>query len=211
MLPLIALLLLTAAPPTPPQVTPEPKPPPEQPRPQCITAQGRELCGFQCRTSGSKAGCAQTPYGTCQVLRDEVHCWDPPRVAIQHPPRTPVRPECKAVRGKVDCGFNCRIFNGEVACNSTPYGLCDTHFGRLVCWDPPDSVIHEYAQAMPAARCLNASEAIACGFDCKASRTEVRCTNTPRGVCTLNDQRLTCFDPPSLLHCDHSNPPPPPH
>jgi len=109
----------------------------------------------------------------------------------------------------VACGFNCRLSNGEVACNNTPYGVCTTHFGKLVCWDPPESVIHEYAEATPRPWCVNASEDIACGFDCKSTRTEARCASTPRGVCKLVDQQFTCFDPPSLLHCVHGGPPEP--
>ncbi|WP_338864458.1 hypothetical protein [Myxococcus stipitatus] len=217
MLPILALLLLASTPPRPlpPQDTPPTAPrvePVPQPSPQCLTSHGQTACGFKCRSSNLNLACAQTPYGTCEVLSGQVHCWDPPRVAIQHPPKNSVFPECKSVRGQVACGFNCKVNNGEVACNTTPYGVCTTHFGRLVCWDPPDSVIHEYASATPTPRCLNASEAIACGYDCKSLRGEVRCASTPRGVCAINgrDQQFTCFDPPSLLHCDHSEPPPPP-
>jgi len=132
-------------------------------------------------------------------------------VAINHPPGgVSRRPECKESRGQVACGFNCRVFNGEVRCNSTQYGVCDTHFNQLVCWDPPDSVIHERGGDTPRPSCLDASEAIACGYDCKALRTQVRCASTPQGRCVQNNDELTCFDPPSLLHCDHSAPPPPP-
>lgn len=208
MLPMLALLLLASAP-HKPRVVEEPPPPPPPPTPECISSRGRTVCGFQCKTSASDLDCAQTPYGTCEVTNGGVYCWDPPRVVIHHPPRTPVSPECKSVRGKVACGFNCRLSNGEVACNNTPYGVCTTHFGKLVCWDPPESVIHEYAEATPRPWCVNASEDIACGFDCKSTRTEARCASTPRGVCKLVDQQFTCFDPPSLLHCVHGGPPEP--
>ncbi|WP_223754311.1 hypothetical protein [Myxococcus sp. RHSTA-1-4] len=144
----------------------------------------------------------------CQVLAGIVHCWDPPKVVIHHPAGPSEKPECMESRGKVACGYNCRLFNGEVACNQTPYGVCSTHFHQLVCWDPPESVIHEFGAKTPEPRCLNASEAVSCGYDCKATRAEVRCASTPNGVCRLDNNRFTCFDPPSLLHCDHSSPPP---
>jgi hypothetical protein len=35
----------------------------------------------------------------------------------------------------------------------------------------------------------------------------VRCASTPRGVCQVENGQFTCFDPPSLLHCDHSGAP----
>ncbi|MCE9667653.1 hypothetical protein LY474_07470 [Myxococcus stipitatus] len=219
MLSLIAVWLLTSTPvparQPPPQQQTQPSTPPVvevvPPRPECVDSNGRTVCGFQCRTIGPHTACAQTPYGVCQVLVGRVYCWDPPRVAIDHPPGgVSRRPECKESRGQVACGFNCRVFNGEVRCNSTQYGVCDTHFNQLVCWDPPDSVIHERGGDTPRPSCLDASEAIACGYDCKALRTEVRCASTPQGRCVQNNDELTCFDPPSLLHCDHSAPPPPP-
>ncbi|WP_426753990.1 hypothetical protein [Myxococcus sp. Y35] len=181
------------------------------PPPQCLFAQGRSVCGYQCKSNGTQAACARTPYGICEVLVGGVHCWDPPLAAIQHPPTRGAKPECKESRGQVACGYNCRQFNGEVACNRTPYGVCSTNFNQLKCWDPPDAVIHQYGAETPAPRCLNASEALACGYDCKATRTEVQCAATPDGVCRLDNQRFSCFDPPSLLHCDHSAPPPPRH
>lgn len=179
----------------------------QQPAPRCISSQGRTVCGFQCRSSGTDAACAQTPYGVCQSFGGRVYCWDPSRTVIHHPASGGSRPECKESRGQVACGYNCRISNGEVACNSTPYGVCSVHFGRLVCWDPPESVIHEYGSGTPQPRCVNASEAVACGYDCKTARAEVRCASTPRGVCRVDNGQFTCFDPPSLLHCDHSGPP----
>ncbi|AGC47355.1 hypothetical protein MYSTI_06082 [Myxococcus stipitatus DSM 14675] len=220
MLPILALFLLASTPAIPPPrpappapVTPPPRvEPAPQPVPNCLSSQGQTACGFNCQSARGGIACAQTPYGTCAVHAGQVHCWDPPRVAIQHPSKSSASPECKEVRGKVACGFNCRVNNGEVACNTTPYGVCKTHFGRLVCWDPPASVIHEYASDTPTPGCLNASESIACGYGCKAIRGEVHCASTPRGVCAINSRsnQFTCFDPPSLLHCDHSEPPPPP-
>ncbi|WNG24832.1 hypothetical protein F0U62_13045 [Cystobacter fuscus] len=207
MLSLLALVWLASAP-VPGESQPTP-PAPRPPPPQCVSSQGRTVCGYQCKTSSSHAACARTPYGVCQLLAGNIHCWDPPRVAIAHPDKSGTKPECKEIRGKMACGYNCRVANGEVACNGTPHGVCTTHFERLVCWDPPESVIHEQGADTPKPRCLTASEAVGCGYDCRSTRTEVRCASTPTGVCQLDHEQLTCFDPPSLLHCDHSAPPPP--
>jgi hypothetical protein len=179
------------------------------PSAQCITTQGRTVCGYDCRSSPSDAACATTPYGVCQVLAGRVHCWDPPLVVIQHPPSRPVSPECKESRGHMACGYNCQISEGEVDCTRTPYGVCTVSYGRLFCWDPPDSAIHEYGAQLPAPRCATANTSVACGYDCKSTRGEVQCAKTPKGLCRVDDSRFTCFDPPSLLHCDHSAPPPP--
>lgn len=177
------------------------------PSPQCTTSQGRTVCGYACRSSTTDVACANTPYGVCQVLNGRVQCWDPPLVAIQHPRGN--RPECKESRGQVACGYNCRLAEGGVACARTPYGVCTVTYGRIYCWDPPESAIHEYGASLPTARCLTAGTAVACGYDCQASRAEVRCANTPKGVCRVDEGRFTCFDPPPLLHCDHSAPPAP--
>lgn len=203
MLTLLALMWLTSA---PPESSPAASP---QATPQCLTSQGRTVCGFQCRSSGTDAACARTPYGVCQTFNGRVHCWDPSQAVIHHPRSGGSRPECKESRGQVACGYNCRINNGEVACNRTPYGVCTVHFGRQVCWDPSDTVIHAYGAQTPQPRCVNASESIACGYDCKTDRAEVRCAATPRGVCRIDNGNFTCFDPPVLLHCDHSAPPSP--
>src|SRR5689334_11698439 len=141
MLSLLALVWLASTP-VPGESQPTP-PAPRPPPPQCVSSQGRTVCGYQCKTSSSHAACARTPYGVCQLLAGNIHCWDPPRVAIAHPDKSGTKPECKEIRGKVACGYNCRVANGEVACNNTPHGVCTTHFERLVCWDPPESVIHE--------------------------------------------------------------------
>jgi hypothetical protein len=205
MLSLLAMLWLASTPVEVPQASPPRAPPPE-----CVSSQGRTVCGYQCKTNSAGTACARTPYGVCQVLAGRVHCWDPPRVVIFHPPDSGTKPECKESRGQVACGYNCRLFQGEVACNKTPYGVCTTHFARLVCWDPPESVIHQYGADTARPRCLNASEAVSCGYDCKSTRTEVRCASTPDGTCRIDDNDVfTCFDPEPLLHCDHSAAPPP--
>src|SRR5262245_13715457 len=51
-----------------------------------------------------------------------------------------------------------------------------------------------------ASQCLNAYGQTACGYDCRADSGEVRCANTPQGVCTAAYGRVVCWDPsPQLL------------
>jgi len=195
LLTLLGITLLAAAPPLPPT--------------SCVFANGKTACGYSCQTSSRGARCTSTPYGTCGMFHDEVYCIDPPVVAIYHPPDEGLRPECKAIGTEVACGFNCLVAQGKVVCMRTPYGTCQEHFGELKCWDPPESVIHEFGAELPRPTCLTASTAIACGYDCVSNRTEVKCAATPRGRCEKNDFRLQCFDPPSLLQCAHTQPPDP--
>lgn len=47
------------------------------PRPQCITVDGRAACGYGCTARNGALGCATTPGGSCQVLREQIVCTDP--------------------------------------------------------------------------------------------------------------------------------------
>jgi len=182
---------------------------PAIPPPTCLSANGETACGYACQTSSRQVRCASTPYGTCTVLNDEVHCVDPLPASIHHPPDEGLRPECKEVRGRVACGFRCLVTQGQVACARTPYGVCREHFGEVKCWDPSETTIHEFGAELARPTCTTAGTGIACGYDCKTSRTEVACAQTPRGKCVQDNFRLGCFDPPSLLACTHAAPPPP--
>ncbi|EAU65929.1 hypothetical protein STIAU_1806 [Stigmatella aurantiaca DW4/3-1] len=182
---------------------------PALPAATCLFANGETACGYACKTSSTQVRCASTPYGTCAVFNGEVHCLDPLPASIHHPPDEGLRPECKEVRGTVACGFRCLVTKGKVACAQTPYGVCREHFGEVKCWDPTEASIHEFGAEIPRPTCATAGTGIACGYDCKTSRTEVACAQTPRGRCTQEEFRLGCFDPPSLLQCAHSQPPPP--
>ncbi|WP_309891214.1 hypothetical protein [Archangium sp.] len=182
---------------------------PSVPPVSCQFVNGKRACGYSCQSSVDDVRCASTPYGTCGMFHGKVYCFDPPLAAIHHPPDEGLRPECKAIGDEAACGFNCLVAKGKVACARTPYGECREHLGELKCWDPPESVIHELGAETPRLACLTASTAIECGYDCKASRAEVRCAATPRGRCEKDDFRLECFDPPSLTHCAHVQPPDP--
>ncbi len=195
LLSLLGVVLLASAPSVPPS--------------SCLSAHGKTACGYLCRASATDVNCASTPYGTCGIFEGMVRCFDPPLVAIHHPPDEGLRPECKAVRGEVACGFNCLVAKGKVACAQTPYGVCREHYGELRCWDPPAAAIHEFGADVPRPACFTASTALACGYDCKVSRSEVQCAHSPRGRCVKEDLRIQCFDPPSLVQCVHSELPSP--
>lgn len=49
------------------------------PKPQCVVASGRMVCGYNCKTGGTEVACAQTPDGTCDTAGPgKPVCFDPP-------------------------------------------------------------------------------------------------------------------------------------
>ncbi len=50
-----------------------------------------------------------------------------------------------------------------------------------------------------AAECLTSSGKTACGYHCLASDGEVRCSQTPEGVCSASSGVVACWDPPAVL------------
>jgi hypothetical protein len=50
-----------------------------------------------------------------------------------------------------------------------------------------------------AADCLTSSGKTACGFHCVSSDGQVRCSQTPEGVCSVASGVVACWDPPSVL------------
>jgi hypothetical protein len=182
---------------------------PSLPPPDCRVANGRQACGYFCKSSFSEIRCASTPYGTCATFDGRVVCFDPPDSVIHHPPNQGLRPECKNVAGQTACGFNCLIAKGKVACARTPYGVCREHYGELRCWDPSDDVIHQYGSDTPRPDCLTASTTLGCGYDCQTDRSEVKCASTPGGRCEKYNTVINCFDPPILTHGAHTQPPDP--
>lgn len=47
--------------------------------------------------------------------------------------------------------------------------------------------------------CVNANGQTACGYSCKAESGNVKCAQTPQGICASNGGNIVCFDPPVLL------------
>lgn len=50
-----------------------------------------------------------------------------------------------------------------------------------------------------AVDCLTSSNQTACGYHCLGANGEVRCAQTPQGVCAFSSGVLACWDPPPLL------------
>lgn len=189
LLPLLALLLTSA--------------PAAAPESECLSANGRTVCGYACRSTGTNAKCAQTPFGMCTILQGEVYCFDPPAAVIHHPPRSSATPMCRQSGNSVACGYNCTVSEGRVSCARTPYGVCSMLNGRQVCWDPSEEAIHQYGASLPTPRCHAAGSSVACGYSCQATLDSVACSRTPAGKCTAQGGKASCWDPPALLHCEH--------
>jgi hypothetical protein len=51
----------------------------------------------------------------------------------------------------------------------------------------------------PDPQCLHSYGKTACGYGCKASDRQVRCAQTPQGVCSAGSGILACWDPPPLV------------
>lgn len=50
-----------------------------------------------------------------------------------------------------------------------------------------------------AADCLTSSGKTACGFHCVSGEGQVRCSQTPEGVCSVTSGVVACWDPPAVL------------
>lgn len=165
--------------------------------PSCHTSGRAVACGYQCRAELGEVRCAQTPEGICLRLEGQLACWDPPEEVRLHGLRDGShKPLCKAKLGEVACGYACATSETKLACAQTPWGVCTTRYDEVVCWDPPAAVIHHFTDELKGATCLSTETAYACGWDCKQSRSEAQCAQTPRGKCSAQDGKLFCFDPP---------------
>lgn len=106
-------------------------------------------------------------------------------------------PDCAKAHGKVVCGWDCRTAFGEVECAQWPGGACGVAFGDVQCGPPPpDGWIWRYGDPPPKAECKSAFGEIACGYSCIAAHGEVRCAQTPDGLCDSAFGDVTCWDPP---------------
>lgn len=51
----------------------------DTPKPECVNASGRVVCGYHCVTAGTTVGCALTPNGSCDTKGSGgPTCFDPP-------------------------------------------------------------------------------------------------------------------------------------
>lgn len=174
-----------------------------QSAPQCVTSGLNQACGYSCRAELDQARCAQTPEGFCTRVEQQLVCWDPPEEVRLHPTSPAPKPACHAKYRDVACGYACVTSPNHLACAQTPYGVCATRFDEVQCWDPSPAALHHFsAKELAGARCVQTDQGFACGWDCKKSYQQVQCAQTPKGGCSVNEGRLTCFDPPlpSLAH-----------
>jgi hypothetical protein len=121
-------------------------------------------------------------------------------LSFAHP--TPAQAECKSAFGKTECGYGCVAAYGEVRCAKTPEGRCQVAYGEITCWDPEDARPphpHRHRRVedpRPGATCQSAFGRTECGYDCKVAFGELRCAQTPLGVCHAAFGELVCWDPP---------------
>jgi hypothetical protein len=79
------------------------------------------------------------PAPACEGYAGELECWDPPMRIIRSFLRSdeePPRAECETHAGSIECGYNCKTYGSEIACANSPGGICTSHQGELVCWEP---------------------------------------------------------------------------
>jgi len=138
-------------------------------------------------------------------------------LAFAHPspPGQTAGAECKSAFGKTVCGYGCIAAYGEVRCAKTPEGRCQAAYGEVTCWDPADDrppmrrpTRPEEEEPGNGATCENAFGKTACGYDCKSAFGEIKCAQTPLGVCHSAYGKLVCWDPPAWVrgvqkgHCE---------
>ncbi len=164
--------------------------------PECHQSGGDVACGYYCRAELDEVQCAKTPQGICTRLERSLVCWDPPDEVRLHSPTS--KPVCKAKPDDVQCGYSCLTSQTRIACAQTPWGVCGMRHDEVECWDPSPAVIHTFAPTneLTGAKCVTTDRGIVCGWDCKTSYRETKCAQTPKGTCTVNRGKLTCFDPP---------------
>ena len=109
------------------------------PQPTCITSLGRAACGFHCVRSGNQVACANSPMGACATRFGVVRCFNPApevRWAMENEGRLQTA-SCERTLDNVVCGYHCVATADDIRCAVTPWGMCERHFDRLACWDPP--------------------------------------------------------------------------
>ena len=184
----LALALLSATPVDPSAAT-------------CRSIDGHAACGYQCKSDGQRVRCAQTPQGSCQVIDGQAVCFDPPPHIIRIYGSSLPAPECKAIDGRVACGYRCATQAGKVRCARTPAGNCSARNDAVVCIDPPPEVYAVYGTDTPRVECKGLGDAQACGYNCTTGAGRVACSKTPMGVCKSDGMLLNCFDPPPAAFC----------
>ena len=163
--------------------------------PDCLTSSGKTACGYHCKASEGQSRCAQSPEGVCTIGSGMVICWDPPPLLRKIVEDVPA-PTCVTSGGQTACGYGCISNYDRVQCAQTPFGACLANEGKLVCWDPPATVLLARKDKTPSASCIANYGDVACGYHCIANNGQVRCVDTPQGICRSERDSLLCWDPP---------------
>ncbi|WP_224367811.1 hypothetical protein [Hyalangium versicolor] len=165
------------------------------PQAECKTAYGKTVCGYDCKAAFGEVKCAQTPHGICEAAYDRLVCFDPPAYVVRAFQGEPPRPSCKSGYGLITCGYQCASGYGQVQCSQTPWGVCESGYDRVLCFDPSERVIRQYGSDLPTPQCKSGYGKIACGYSCASGNGEVRCSQTPEGICVAASGAVQCFDP----------------
>jgi hypothetical protein len=98
----------------------------------------------------------------------------------------------------VACGFSCVAANGELRCARTPGGVCQSHAGRIVCFEPQSAGLPP-GTSVPQASCTVAGGVMSCGYHCTTAMGVAKCASTPAGACATAGGQIACADPPAHL------------
>lgn len=172
-----------------------------EPKPDCLSAYGMSACGYHCIGEYSQVKCAVTPQGVCISGSCQVLCFDPPAHVISLWGEKLPRPTCVREKDRLACGYHCKAQGAEVACATTPAGVCTADYGMVRCFDPPVSVYAVHGREVPKPSCMAQDGQIACGYHCVAAAGRLQCASTPQGICTDMNGVPTCFDPPADVLC----------
>ncbi|MBE2249546.1 MAG: hypothetical protein IAE78_08345 [Myxococcus sp.] len=168
------------------------------PAPSCVTDGSAIACGYNCKVSQGRVGCAQTPAGACLAGPDnQVVCADPPpEVYGVFGTKTPPV-GCKQNARSVVCGYGCVDAGGALACTRTPFGVCDLREEKPVCFDPDKFVICAGGAQTKKPTCTQHAGRLECGYRCATVGSAIACARTPQGTCDDHDaEKPVCFDPP---------------
>lgn len=177
--------------------------------PQCVNVGGTRTCGFNCIDNGVRADCSKTPFGVCAKSGSAVRCFDPP-TWLQGVWPTPPKASCITDGSNVTCGYDCKRAGGQMACASTPNGMCSITGGYLSCFDPPPEVYGAFGGEVPAPTCEVRLGQVVCGYNCAYAGGKTACAKTPFGVCAEDGRTPVCFDPPKAVICAHGKQTPKP-
>ncbi len=169
--------------------------------PECVTANGQRVCGYDCKRPGGSAQCAQTPAGICSDSAGRIICFDPPIWLSRVYGKNVPKPACLWRGQNGACGYDCKAQLDQVGCAATPQGVCIAQYNKVLCFDPQPALYGVYGKGIPEPRCLAQDGHLACGYGCKSTGGRLACAATPHGVCEERDGQLVCFDPDKLVLC----------